>query len=133
MDKEDCIEALLSTLRKPQWKQSNSVTDWDLGNVLWRAGILFTPDQMSALLSDVRRRGLITSRERRCDNRIAALWGVKLTASGEEWLNQRAQGGTVTARRALSYPPSVPQAPLASPTESVDSAEPDSAQEGESS
>jgi hypothetical protein len=129
MDKEDCIEALLSTLRQPQWKQSNSVSDWDLRNVLWRAGILLTPEQVSALLADIKRRGLVAGRERRSDNRIAALWGVKLTSSGEEWLNQRAQGGTITARRPSSPPPPALESPMESPIRSVESEEPDRKQD----
>ncbi len=90
MDKEDCIQLLLSTLQKPQWKSGTSITDWDLKNVLWRSGLLVGPDQLSALLADVKRRGLIVARERREDNRLVFLWGVRITPAGEEWLGQRA-------------------------------------------
>lgn len=129
MDKEDCTEALLSTLRNPQWKQSNSVTDWDLSNVLWRAGILLTPEQLSALLADMKRRGLITGRERRGDSRVASLWGVRLTPSGEEWLAQRIQGGTVSARRALLSPAPAPQDPQEALSEEDETPERDRVQE----
>jgi hypothetical protein len=90
MDKEDCIEVLLSTLQKPQWISSNSVTDWDLQKILWESGLLLGPDQVSALLADVKRRGLIAARERREGNKVVALWGVRITDAGEEWLSQRA-------------------------------------------
>ncbi|MCL4370586.1 MAG: hypothetical protein M1380_06730 [Chloroflexi bacterium] len=90
MDKEDCIQLLLSTLQKPQWKSGTSITDWDLKNVLWRSGLLVGPDQLSALLADVKRRGLIVARERREDNRLVFLWGVRITPAGEEWLGRRA-------------------------------------------
>ena len=105
MDKEECIQVLLSTLQKPSWKRSNSTTDWDLRNILWNAGMLLMPDQAAALLGEIKRRGLITSRERRNDNRIVAMWGVRITPAGEDWL----------LHRALAAPgrrPSGPPAPL---------------------
>ncbi len=110
MDKEDCIQTLLSTLQKPQWKSSNSVTDWDLKNILWEAGLLLTPEQVAALLADIRRRGLVAGRERRADNRIVALWGVKLTTAGEEWLAQRAAASADALHR-----PQQPPTPAAAP------------------
>ncbi len=91
MDKEDCIQVLLSTLQQPLWKSCDSVTDWDLKNVLWRAGLLLTPEQVAALFADIRRRGLITAHERRSEDRIVALWRVKITPAGEEWVAQREQ------------------------------------------
>ena len=93
MDREDCIQLLLSTLQKPQWKRSNSVADWDLKNVLWRAGCLLTPEQGDALVADTKRRGLITGRERRGCHRATGMWGVRITAEGEDWLLQRALAG----------------------------------------
>jgi hypothetical protein len=92
MDKEDCIHVLLSTLQKPLWKSCGSVTDWDLKNILWGKGILLSPDQVSALLADMKRRGLIAARDRRVDNRIVSMWGVRITPAGEEWVMQRSAG-----------------------------------------
>jgi hypothetical protein len=94
MDKEDCIQLLLSTLQKPQWKCSNSVTDWDLKNIIWRAGYLLSPDQADALLADVKRRGLIVSRERRGFPHHSGTWGVRIACAGDDWLVQRAMAGT---------------------------------------
>ncbi len=94
MDKEDCIQVLLSALQQPAWRSSNSVTDWDLKDVLWKAGLLLTPEQVAALFSDVKRRGLISGMERRSGDRIVALWGVRITPAGEEWLAQRAQAAS---------------------------------------
>ncbi len=105
MDKEDCVQALLSTLQKPQWKHSSSVTDWDLKNVLWQAGLLLPPEQAAALLADMRRRGLITSRERRSDNRIVAMWGVKIAPAGVDWLRQRDVAAPCGAHRVRSTSP----------------------------
>ncbi|MGE5619402.1 MAG: hypothetical protein ACM3US_09105 [Sphingomonadaceae bacterium] len=93
MDKEDCIQVLLSTLQKPQWKSGNSVTDWDLKCVLQRAGLLLSPEQMAALLADVKRRGLISGRDRRVDSKIVAMWGIRVTTAGEEWLAHRMAAG----------------------------------------
>lgn len=109
MDKEDCIQILLSTLQKPQWKSGNSVTDWDLKNVLWRSGLLLGPDQTSALLADVKRRGLIVARERREDGRLVTLWGVQITPAGEEWLSQRrgVQFNSVMAAQPEAKPETV--------------------------
>ncbi len=123
MDKEDCTQVLLSTLQKPQWKSGNSVTDWDLKDILWRSGVLLCPDQVSALLADVKRRGLISARERREDNRLVALWGVRITPAGEEWLAQRATPLPVAAASARS--------PEGSPSVSApmrDETEPESSQ-----
>ena len=89
MDKEDCIQLLLSTLQEPRWKCSNSVTDWDLKNILWRAGYMLSPEQADALLADIRRRNLIASRERRGASSYTSLWGVHITQAGNEWLVQR--------------------------------------------
>lgn len=105
MDKEECVQTLLSTLQKPQWKSSNSVTDWDLKNLLWRAGLLLTPEQAAGLLSEMKRRGLIVGRERRSDSRIVAMWGVRLTPAGEDWLSQRAMARTLAPLGAPSSPP----------------------------
>ncbi|HEX9015999.1 MAG TPA: hypothetical protein VF960_08390 [Chloroflexota bacterium] len=91
MDKEDCIQVLLSALQQPLWKSCDSVTDWDLKNVLWRAGLLLAPEQAAALFSDIKRRGLISGRERRYDDRIEALWAVRISQTGEEWMAQRSQ------------------------------------------
>ncbi len=110
MDKEDCIQVLLSTLQKPQWKSSNSVTDWDLKSILWQANLLLAPDLASALLADIRRRGLIFARERREDNRIVALWGVRLTPAGEEWLAHRVPARPVMQQGASRSPESSPTA-----------------------
>ena len=94
MDKEDCIEVLLSTLRKPLWKSNSSTTDWDLKNVLWNAGLLLTPEQAAGLLADVKRRALITARQRTCADGRLSLWGVRITEAGEDWLVQAALGKT---------------------------------------
>lgn len=94
MDKEDCIQLLLSTLQKPLWKSSNSVTDWDLKNILWKAGYLLSPEQADALLADVKRRGLIVSRERRGFPHHSSSWGVRIAAAGKDWLVQRALAET---------------------------------------
>lgn len=91
MDKEDCIQVLLAALQQPWWKSCNSVTDWDLKNVLWKAGLLLTPEQVAALFADMKRRGLISGQDRRTEGRIVALWGVRITPAGEEWLAQHAQ------------------------------------------
>ena len=111
MDKEECIQALLSTLQKHPWKQSNSVTDWDLKNVLWNAGLLLQPEQATALLADVKRRGLITSRERRCDNRIVAMWGVRITPIGDDWLSHRAPVSAAHRSQPTAEPPARPDIP----------------------
>ncbi len=89
MDKEDCIQVILSTLQQPLWKSCDSVTDWDLKNVLWKAGLLLTPEQVAALFADVKRRGLISARDRRNGDHIVALWGARITPAGAEWLSQR--------------------------------------------
>ncbi len=94
MDKEDCIQLLLSTLQEPRWKSGNSITDWDLKSVLWGAGLLLSPEQAAALLADMKRRGLISCRDRRIDNKIVAMWGVKVTPAGEEWLTHRIAAAT---------------------------------------
>lgn len=99
MDKEDCIHVLLSTLQKPRWKRSSSITDWDLKNVLWTAGFLPTPEQAAALLSDMKRRCLISGRETRGDNRIVAMWGIRIAPAGEEWLVQRVLGAAADGGR----------------------------------
>ena len=91
MDKEDCVQVLLQTLQQPEWSHTTSVTDWDLKNVLWKAGLLLTPEQVAALFADIKRRGLISASERRSEERIEALWGVKITPAGVEWLAQRSQ------------------------------------------
>jgi hypothetical protein len=88
MDREDYIEALLSVLQKPRWRRSNSVADWDLKTILQQAGLVATPDQVAALLSETRRRGLITGRERRGGGGLS-MWGVRITPTGEEWLAKR--------------------------------------------
>ena len=126
MDKEDCIHALLSTLQKPQWKLSSSVTDWDLKNVLWRAGLLLTPEQAAALLGDMKRRGLISGRERRSDNRIVAMWGVRITPAGEDWLLQRVLGSSGAGRRPAPNPtdPPSPDPNTSCPHEESEAAKP---------
>jgi hypothetical protein len=91
LDKEDCTQVLLSALQQPRWKLSNSVADWDLNNVLWKAGLLLTSEQVAALFSDIRRRGLISASERRSENHIVALWGIEITQVGEEWLAQHSR------------------------------------------
>jgi hypothetical protein len=106
MDKEDCIEVLLSTLQQPQWKVSHSVTDWDLKNVLWKAGLLLTPEQVAALFADIKRRGLISGSERRSEGRLVALWGVGITQAGEEWVAQRDRA----ASHSLPVPRETPTA-----------------------
>ena len=90
MDKEDCIQVLLAALQQPWWKSCDSVTDWDLKNVLWKAGLLLTPGQVAALFADILRRGLISGHDRRIDDRVVGLWAVRITSSGEEWLAQHA-------------------------------------------
>ena len=102
MDKEDCIQVLLLALQQPEWKNTTSVTDWDLKNVLWKAGLLLTPEQVAALFADIKRRGLISCSERRSEERIEALWGVKIAPAGVEWLAQRSQAA------ARSRAPSAP-------------------------
>lgn len=92
MDKDDCIEVLLSTLRKPLWKSNSSTTDWDLKNVLWKAGHLLTPEQAAGLLADVKRRALIRARQRTCADGRLSLWGIRITEAGEDWLVQAALG-----------------------------------------
>jgi hypothetical protein len=92
MDREDYIKALLSVLHKPQWRRSNSVADWDLQTILHKAGLLATPDQVAALLSETRRSGLIDGRERRGRGGRISLWGVRITSAGEEWLATRVSG-----------------------------------------
>lgn len=123
MDKEDCIQVLLSTLQKPLWKSSNSVTDWDLKNILWRAGILLTPEQIAALLADIKRRGLVSGRDRRSDTKAVALWGVGITPAGEEWLAQRALAAASAGRRLPPNPPET-AAPEAGYSESEPSPDP---------
>lgn len=108
MDKEDCIQLLLSTLQEPQWKSGNSITDWDLKGVLWRASLLLSPEQAAALLADMKRRGLISCRDRRIDNRLVSMWGVKVTPAGEEWLTHRIAATAPRCNSAISElsPPS---------------------------
>ena len=91
MDKEDCIQVLLVALQQPEWKLTTSVTDWDLKNVLWRAGLLLTPEQVAALFADMKRRGFISASERRSEGRVVALWGTRITPAGVDWLAQRPQ------------------------------------------
>jgi hypothetical protein len=86
MDREDYIRALLSVLMKPQWKRCNSVADWDLQAILAKEGLLARPDQVAALLSETRKRGLIAGRERRGTGGGISMWGVRITPAGEEWL-----------------------------------------------
>lgn len=100
MDKEDCIQVLLSTLQQPLWKSCDSVTDWDLKNVLWKAGLLLTPEQLAALFADIKRRGLVSAGERRVDDRIVALWGVRITPAGEGWL-AHLSGAPVQSRQVV--------------------------------
>lgn len=115
MDKEDCIQLLLSTLQKPQWKRSNSITDWDLKNTLWRAGYLLTPEQADALLADTRRRGLIFAHERGGVQRGFGMWGVRVTSAGENWLVQHTLAEADVSRR-----PSPPEAAFASDTSAIE-------------
>lgn len=107
MDKEDCIHVLLSALQKPQWKHSSSVSDWDLKNLLWKAGVLLTPEQASGLLADMKRRGLISGRQRRSDDHMVAMSGVRITVAGEDWLLQRA---LLAAAGAISRGSALPPA-----------------------
>ena len=111
MDKEDCIQVLLLALEQPEWKNTTSVTDWDLKNVLWKAGLLLTPEQVAALFADIRRRGLVSGSERRSEGHIVALWGVKITPAGVEWLAQHSQaaGRSGAPSTASGTPSSVQQ------------------------
>lgn len=112
MDKEDCIQVVLSALQQPQWKLSNSVTDWDLKNVLWKAGLLLIPEQVAALFADMKRRGLISGSDRRSENQIVALWAVRLTTAGEEWLAQRTRStGHSRVPSAAAGTPAPPETP----------------------
>ncbi len=120
MDREDCIQLLLSTLQKPQWKRSNSVADWDLKNILWRAGCLLTPEQGDALVADTKRRGLIAGRERRGCHRVVSMWGVRITTEGEDWLLQRALAGAGAVRH-----PAQPEPTLASDARAAEDEHPE--------
>lgn len=111
MDKEDCIHLLLSTLLKPQWKLSNSVTDWDLRRVLWESGVLLAPEQVAALLADMKRRGLVAASERRGDTQAFAMWGIRATPAGTDWVAQRD-----AAQARENRQPAQPEAPASGET-----------------
>lgn len=110
MDKEECIQVILSALRNPRWKQSNSVNDWDLNRALQAAGLLLTPEQAKALLAEISRRGLVTGRERRMGDGSISVWGVRITPAGEDWLLQRAVARAASLSRP-SPPSRAPSAP----------------------
>jgi len=130
MDKEDCLQVLLLALRQPEWKLTTSVTDWDLKNVLWEAGLLLTPEQVAALFADIRRRGLISGSERRSEGRIVALWGMRITPAGTEWLAQRFQAAGPA--RTSPTPPEGHAAPqTGSADEGVEQERPSEAKRGE--
>ena len=110
MDREDCIEVILSALRNPRWRQSSSVNDWDLNRALQTAGVVLTPEQANALLAEISRRGLATGRERRTGEGRISVWGIRITPAGDDWLLQRAVARATSLSRP-SPPSRAPSAP----------------------